>query len=160
MRDEWTSRRVGRSSLTGSILTVAAFGLALALVGCSQTDRDSPLVPSQHHVQLPSLAPVVQAVIPAVVHVSALQRPNETSVGEEYPAGLWRSKHRSTDRGLPPAAVDELMKRFFGMPEAPIRSTGSGFLIDPNGFTVTEDHVVENAEKVTVTFQDGKRHSA
>jgi hypothetical protein len=82
MRDEWTSRRIGRSSLIGFILTVVAFGLALALVGCSQADRDSPLVPSQHHIQLPSLAPVVQAVIPAVVHVSAIQRPNETSVGE------------------------------------------------------------------------------
>jgi hypothetical protein len=65
MRDEWTSWRIGRSRPTGFILTVAAFDLSLASVSCSQADRDSPLVPSQHHVQLPSLAPVVQAVIGA-----------------------------------------------------------------------------------------------
>jgi len=102
----------------------------------------------------------VQAVIPAVVHVSAVQRPSVTNAGEEYAAHLRRSKHRSIDRGLPPAAHDELIKRFFGMPEAPVRSTGSGFIIDPDGFIVTEDHVVEDAEQVTMTFQDGKRHSA
>jgi serine protease Do len=50
--------------------------------------------------------------------------------------------------------------RHFSIPDVPIRSTGSGFIIDPAGFIVTEDHVVENAEKVTVTFQDGKRHAA
>jgi serine protease Do len=46
------------------------------------------------------------------------------------------------------------------MPEVPIKSTGSGFVIDPDGVIVTEDHVGENAEKVTVSFEDGKRHSA
>jgi len=61
---------------------------------------------------------------------------------------------------LPPGAVDELIERFFGLPEAPIKSTGSGFVIDPDGFIVTEDHVVENAEKVTVSLQDGKQRPA
>jgi serine protease Do len=46
------------------------------------------------------------------------------------------------------------------MPETTIESTGSGFIIDPHGFIVTEDHVVENAEKVTVSLQDGKPHPA
>ena len=46
------------------------------------------------------------------------------------------------------------------MSEAPIRSSGSGFIIDPDGYIVTEDHVIENAEKVTVTVQEGKRHTA
>jgi serine protease Do len=82
------------------------------------------------------------------------------SVGEEDSALLSRSKHQGPDRGLPPAAPDELLRRFFGMPETPIKSTGSGFIIDPDGYIVTEDHVVENAEQVTVTFQEGKPRSA
>ncbi len=95
--------------------------------------------------------------MPSVVHVSAVQRPGSTSVGEDS-AGLRRSKHQSADGGLPPAALDELLRRFFGMSEMPIKS--SGFIIDPNGYIITEDHVVENAEKVTVTMQDGKPRSA
>ena len=164
MRDARTSRLVGRvqtrrSNLAGFAL-ILSLGLALVSAGCAQPDRGSPLTPSQNHVLIPSLAPVVQAVMPAVVHVSAVQRPGRTSVGEEDSAGLRRSKHRSADRGLPPAALDELLRRFFGMPEMPIRATGSGFIIDPVGYIVTEDHVVENAEEVTVTVQEGKRHTA
>jgi serine protease Do len=139
---------------------IVGLGLALASAGCTQADRSFSLTSSRQHIQLPSLAPVVQAVIPAVVHVSAVQRPSVTGAGEEYTTGLRRSKHQSTDRGVPPEALDEQLQRYFGMPDVPIRSTGSGFIIDRDGFIVTEDHVVENAEKVTVTFQDGKRHSA
>jgi serine protease Do len=163
-RDARTSRRVGRAQIARSRLAgfalVAGLGLALGSVGCAQPDAGSPSAASQDHVRLPSLAPVVQAVIPAVVHVSAIQKPSGISVGYENSAGIRRSKHQSADRGLPPAALDELLRRFFSIPDVPIRSTGSGFIIDPAGFIVTEDHVVENAEKVTVTFQDGKRHSA
>ena len=101
----------------------------------------------------------MQAVIPAVVHISAVQRSSAHSVGEEYSGVQRRSKHQSADRGLPPPALDELIQRFFGMPAVPVRATGSGFIIDPDGFIVTEDHVVENAEQMTVSFQDGKRHS-
>jgi serine protease Do len=98
--------------------------------------------------------------MPAVVQVSALQTPSRASVGEKNSAGLQHSKHQSLDRGVPPAAVDELLRRFLGTPEMPIKSTGSGFIIDPDGYIVTEEHVVENAEKVTVTFQEGKPRSA
>ena len=160
MRDAPTSRPVGgvqphRSSLAGFAL-ILSLGLALLSAGCTQPDRGYPLTASQDHVRLPSLAPVVQAVMPAVVHVSVVQRPG-AGIGEEASAGVRRSKHQSADRGLPPAALDELLHRFFGMPEMSIKSSGSGFIIDPEGYIVTEDHIVGNAENVTVNLQDGKR---
>jgi serine protease Do len=37
---------------------------------------------------------------------------------------------------------------------------GSGFIIDPRGYIVTTNHVVANAEKVTVIFQDQSSHPA
>ena len=37
---------------------------------------------------------------------------------------------------------------------------GSGFIIDPRGYIVTNNHVVANAEKVTVIFQDQSPHPA
>jgi len=164
MRDARTNRPIEqvqtrRSSLAGFVVTLA-LGLALVSAGCAPPNRTAPLAPSQDHVRLPSLAPVVQAVIPAVVHVSAVQRASLTTLGEENLKNLRRSAHQGNDRGLPPAALDELLRRFFGLPDAPIKSTGSGFIIDPDGYIVTEDHVVDNAEKVTVILQDGKPHSA
>jgi S1-C subfamily serine protease len=132
MRDARTSRPVGRVQTRRSTLAgfavILSLGTALVSAGCAQRDRDYLSTPSEDHIRLPSLAPVVQAVMPAVVHVSAVQRPGRTSIGEEDSAGLRRSKHQSADRGLPPAAVDELLRRFFGMPEMPIRSRSSARL--------------------------------
>ena len=151
MRNARISRSVGRVQTHRSSLAelglILSLGLALVSTGCVQPDQGYPLSPSQNHVRLPSLAPVVQAVMPAVVHVSAVQRPGRMTIGEENSGGLRRSKHQSADRGLPPAALDELLRRFFGMSEMPIKSTGSGFIIDPDGYIVTDDHLVENAER-------------
>jgi serine protease Do len=56
------------------------------------------------------------------------------------------------------------MRRFFNNPlRNPGEKTmalGSGFVIDPDGYVVTNNHVVANAEKVTVTFQDNSQHQA
>jgi len=44
-------------------------------------------------------------------------------------------------------------------PAEPRRSTGAGFLIDPNGLIVTNAHVVEDADSLQVTLADGRRFS-
>jgi serine protease Do len=45
-------------------------------------------------------------------------------------------------------------------PSEPRRSTGSGFVIDPNGLIVTNAHVVESAGSVQVRLADGRRFPA
>jgi serine protease Do len=81
--------------------------------------------------------------------------------GEQNARGARRWKPQSANAGLSPTELDELLRQFFlGVPVMPIRSSGSGFIIDPTGYIVTEDHVVDNAEKVTVILQDTKPHSA
>jgi serine protease Do len=61
----------------------------------------------------------------------------------------------------------EFFERFFGMPmpeqQSPperMRGLGSGFVIDPSGFIVTNAHVVGGADKIEVVFQDGDRLDA
>ncbi|RMG66127.1 MAG: 2-alkenal reductase, partial [Calditrichaeota bacterium] len=44
--------------------------------------------------------------------------------------------------------------------EQPVESLGSGFLITADGYLLTNEHVVENAEKVVVTMTDGSKHNA
>src|SRR6516165_9274658 len=125
MSDAQSGCPVGRARSLGSNRTglrvVVALGLALASAGFTQSNRDSPSASGQDHMRLPSLAPVVQAVLPAVVRVSAVERASGPSGSEEDDLGPGRSKRRSPDRVLPSDAADQTIK-----------STGSGFIIDPS----------------------------
>ncbi len=66
--------------------------------------------------------------------------------------------------GLP---FEDFLRRFFdkrgdGMPETgrEFVGLGSGFIVDPQGYIVTNNHVVSKAEKITVILQDNSRHEA
>ncbi len=113
----------------------------------------------------PSFAPLVKKVMPAVVNVSVLEKP-ESPVADEQDQG-------SPEDGAPQGPLDQFMRKFFeqqgqGFPGAPMQPSpheqrmalGSGFIIDPAGYVVTNNHVVANADKVTVIFQDGSKHPA
>ena len=63
----------------------------------------------------------------------------------------------------PGAPLDEFFRDFFGEKGAPggpnsplsrVASLGSGFVIDPSGLIVTNNHVIANAEQITVTLSD------
>jgi serine protease Do len=63
--------------------------------------------------------------------------------------------------------LSEFWRRFFGDPfgmpdprSAPRRALGSGFIVDQKGLVVTNNHVVENAEKITVRLFDEREFSA
>jgi serine protease Do len=86
--------------------------------------------------------------------------------------------HAGPQQGFPQSPFDEMLRRFFeqqgrgggqgqgqGQGQAPHANEhsvalGSGFIIDPTGYVVTNNHVVQNADKVTVIFQDGSEHAA
>ena len=64
---------------------------------------------------------------------------------------------------------DDFMERFFGQPEGDgggrerrqtQQSLGSGFVIDKDGYILTNRHVIEGADKVQVTLPDGKSYDA
>src|SRR6185312_15940305 len=67
-----------------------------------------------------------------------------------------------TDQGSP---FDDFLKDFFDkqgktpMPRHAI-SLGSGFVVDPSGLIVTNNHVIADADSITVTFQDGVEYKA
>lgn len=63
---------------------------------------------------------------------------------------------------------NQFMRRFFGDNSNPgrrtrqyeVRGLGSGFLISPDGYILTNHHVAGNASKVVITMTDGSKHDA
>lgn len=99
-----------------------------------------------------SFADLVEKLSPAVVNISS-ESYVETGRRGVVPPGFERFQ-------------DEL-ERFFGRPrgededegeveERPVRSLGSGFIIDPDGYIVTNFHVIKGAEDVRVTLPNNK----
>jgi len=91
---------------------------------------------------VPSLAPMLKQVTPAVVSVYSRQ-----TVRVASPLG--------------PFADDPFFRRIFGIPDMPRerveRALGSGVIIDAQqGLILTNHHVIENADGVSVTLNDGR----
>lgn len=99
-------------------------------------------------INLPSFAPTVEALGKAVVNIRAEGR-------EKDPLEQLRKKYSQQGQGqLSPFDF------FFQMPEQgekPVAADGSGFVIHPDGYIVTNYHVVQNALKIFVTFRDEKK---
>ncbi len=98
-----------------------------------------------------SFADLVEGLSPAVVNISTTQR-----VGGEA-GGMGRGQGPGAGPGDSP--FDEFFREFFGdrLPrggEREVRSLGSGFVIDPSGYIVTNNHVVGEATGIQVTFSN------
>jgi serine protease Do len=144
--------------------TIAGFGAAAFFAPYAAPKTDFFVGPahaqnlSQQAQQLPQkpvgFADIVEKVKPAVISVRVkMERPAD--------AGL-----SSDELPLPPRSpFDRFFKRF-GMPNhgqgghEVITGQGSGFFITADGYAVTNNHVVQNAENVQVTTDDGKTYSA
>src|SRR5205823_5670858 len=83
------------------------------------------------------------------------------------PAAKTAQDAPQTSPGSPSAPLDEFFRDFFGDKGAPggsgaprTASLGSGFIIDPAGLIVTNNHVIANADQITVTLSDDTTHQA
>jgi Do/DeqQ family serine protease len=92
---------------------------------------------------MPSLAPMLSRVTPAVVNIASKTR---VQVRDAY-------------------FSDPMMRQFFGLPTTPRerveQSLGSGVIVDAaKGYVLTNNHVVGGADDITVTLQDGRNVKA
>jgi serine protease Do len=93
-----------------------------------------------------SFANLIERVSPAVVSITVRQRPD--------------AAQSQAPEGLPPG-FEEFFRGRPGRPGGPSpMSLGSGFFINENGTIVTNHHVVEGAEEITIRTSDGRELSA
>jgi len=155
-------RRTTAALLLGTALIGVPVGAVLtfdrpAAAQNQTTEAPTALVPSAPG----SFAGLVKQVFPAVVNVSTTEHPAASHMMQRG------------DMPFPPGSpFDEFFRRFFdqqqpggrGVPRGGdddgdsspvIHGAGSGFIIDPAGYIVTNNHVVKDADKITVTLNDG-----
>jgi serine protease Do len=118
-------------------------------------------VPSPGRAEAPEtpfaeiFAQLAARLVGVVVNISTTQATTAPAAPNSKP---------SPEAQLPPGSpLDEFFRDFFGEKGAPggpnspsprAASLGSGFVIDPSGLIVTNNHVIANAEQITVTLSD------
>src|SRR5580698_8831251 len=152
---------------------VAGLGIAVYGLGPSQGPIDIFSSPAQAQVnnevrnvaQPVGFADIVERVKPSVISV-------KVNINEKV-ASKDDSNNNDDSPFQPGSPMERFFRRFGGPPAMPpgmrggprggrgmVTGQGSGFFISADGYAVTNNHVVDGADKVEVTTDDGKTYSA
>jgi serine protease Do len=113
---------------------------------------------------LPNFVELAEKLEPVVVNISTTQamKPAQSEPRQPGVDPFGQSPFGGND------PFGDFWRRFFGdqfgsprgPPATPRRGLGSGFIIDQKGLVLTNNHVVENADKITVRLADEREFSA
>lgn len=167
-RERNAGRPLWRKAATAAAVT-AAIGVAASAYVAGRpapaqagptSDVAAPSAPAGRVTMAPvTFRDLAREVTPAVVNIATTVRA-DAAPGEDGGA--------SPLPGLPPGSpFQDFFKRFmppgseFGQPRRPeTHALGSGFVISPDGYIVTNNHVVDGASQVSVTLPDQRRFEA
>ena len=124
--------------------SLALGNLLIVVLSLLSTFVQAALPSSVDGKVLPSLAPMLERVTPAVVNIAT---EGKVQVRQN------------------PLFADPFFRRFFEVPDQPLerktQSLGSGVIVDAKrGLVLTNNHVIANAVQITVTMQDGRQLDA
>ena len=148
-----------RTRRPGMGLGLGALAAAVAVSGLLTTASATPSVapatpmPAMAGPTPTSFANLIEAVKPAVVNISIKKSAQPARMGGGGPTPV--------PQGSP---FEEFFRRFGAPPpgggHGTVEGSGSGFVVAPDGYVVTNNHVVDGAEEITVTLDDGTTHPA
>ncbi len=150
-------RSLALPPLFSKVLLSAGLAMSLAFAGPAPAalakDKTVPLAGILKPGTPISFADLIEKVSPAVVSITVETREDAPQIN--LPEGLDQ---------LPEPFRDFFRRQMpgQGMPQKPRegRALGSGFLISPKGYVVTNNHVIRHAAKMTVVMQDGREFDA
>lgn len=131
------------------LIALAGYGFNILPAAAAQPSAKQPVQ------TLPDFVRLAEKLGPVVVNISTTQT---VSRGQPAPTPFGGSPFGGDEQ------FNEFWRKFFGDqfggPRGPQTALGSGFIIDKQGFILTNNHVVENAEKITVRLQDKREFEA
>ena len=156
-----------RTLTIASFFSIAMAATLLAALYTTQVRRPEPAQAS---------TAIAAAEAPARSSGSAFGLETFRDIARASNAGVVNINTSKTVKGRSPQDLfgEDMMERFFGQP-LPDRedvpqgrgrtrqtqtSLGSGFVIDKDGYILTNRHVIEGADKIRVTFPGGKSYDA
>jgi serine protease Do len=115
-----------------------------------------------------SFADLAEKLLPAVVNIATTTKITEANRGDPDLEELFRQFFDRQRRGGSGENQDQGDQgdngdnsgNGGGVLPREVTSLGSGFIIDPTGYIVTNNHVIESAEEITVRMQDGTEYKA
>src|SRR5215207_1732006 len=170
------ARRSLFSARKFALMASVVAGLGAAVYGFSPQQGPLDVFTSPAHAQVNNevrkverpigFADIVERVKPSVISVK-INIAEKTAKGDD-------NANKDEDSPFQPGSPMERFFRRFGGPDGlppglrggprggrgPVTGQGSGFFISPDGFAVTNNHVVDGADKVEVTMDDGKTYTA
>ena len=147
---------------------------ALAISGLMFVPLAATVTTPVHAVALPDFTDLVDKVGPAVVNIRTTEKNKGAAAGAQ-------GGPQGGAPGMDDEEMQEFFRRFFGQPaprspqqpptpkgrkpgpqqdEQVPRGVGSGFIISPDGYVLTNAHVVEGADEVLVTMSDKREFKA
>jgi len=143
--------------------TVVQTGAKAAREQQAAPDATPLVVPSPVMMQN-EFSKIAKRLEPAVVNISTEYIPkHQTTSSRQSPNLRRRNQQQAPDDDPDDNGMQGFLQRFFGggggggqfqfgEPDVPSAATGSGVVVDPNGYIVTNNHVVEKATKIKVKF--------